>query len=141
MRCSCAGGFGPLVAPHILMRPADRAAARERCQVASPTLSTTTCAPPPVTVIEPRVDDHAVALGEAVPGNDDPGAVGAEDARLRHGGESLADPDVEVVERGGAQLDQDMSRAWHRIRRVLVAEHLGPAVFMDANRFHGHNLP
>ena len=48
IRWSCAGGFGPVVAPQTQMRPAGRAESRERFQVASPTWSTTTWAPPPV---------------------------------------------------------------------------------------------
>ena len=56
--------------------------------------------------------------------DDDAGAVGAEDPRLRHRRETLADPDVEVVQRRGAELDQDLSGAWHRVGGVLVAEHL-----------------
>ena len=46
MRCSAAGGFGPVVAPQTTMRPPGRAASSERFQVASPTVSTTTSAPP-----------------------------------------------------------------------------------------------
>ncbi len=45
---------------------------------------------------------------------DDPGTVGAEDARLRHRRKTLADPDVEMVERRGAQADQHLARARRR---------------------------
>ena len=69
-----------------------------------------------VAVLEPGVDHDAVAdveprdaLAEA---RDDPGAVGAEDARLRDGRQPLPDPDVEPVERGRPQGD----RAAHRRR-------------------------
>ncbi len=47
-RWSCAGGFGPLVAPQTTIRPAGRTAASDRAQVASPTVSTTTSTPAPV---------------------------------------------------------------------------------------------
>ena len=90
----------------------------------------------PVAEIVPWIDDHPVAGRKAVSGNHDSGAVGAEDPGLRHGRETLADPDVEVVERGGAQLDQDLSWAWHRIGHVFVAEHVGPAVVVNAHGFH-----
>ena len=63
-----------------------------------------------VAVLEPRVEhdpladrEPADALAERL---DDAGAVGAEDARLRHGRQALAHPDVEVVERGGVQPDE-----------------------------------
>ena len=47
-RWSWAGGFGPDVAPQTTTRPAGRTAARDRAQVASPTVSTTTSTPLPV---------------------------------------------------------------------------------------------
>jgi hypothetical protein len=52
-------------------------------------------------------------------------------------GSPLADPDVEPVQRGGAQLDEHLARAGHRIGRVFVAQHLRPAVLVDADSFHG----
>ena len=49
MRCSAAFGFGPVVAPHTAIAPADAAAWSDRVHVASPTSSTTTSTPrPPV---------------------------------------------------------------------------------------------
>ena len=89
-----------------------------------------------VAEIVSRVDDDAVARRETVSGDHDPGAVGAEDARLRHRWETFADPDVEVVERRRAKLDQDLSGAWHRIGGVFVAEHLRPAVLVNAYGLH-----
>src|SRR2546430_1722367 len=74
-------------------------------------------------------------------GPDRPRPVRAEDARLRYGRQSLTDPHVEVVQRSGAQLDEDLSVAWHRVGGLLVAEHLGTAVFVDPDRLHRHNLP
>ena len=80
---------------------------------------------------DPRIDHDAL-----VGAGDHACAVGAEDARLRHRGEPLADPDVEVVQRGGSQLDQHLAVGGLRIGDVLVAEHLRPAVLVDANGFH-----
>ena len=55
---------------------------------------------PEVLVLDSRVDDDPfVGTG------DDARAVGTEDPRLRHGWKTFTDPEVEVVERGGAQLD------------------------------------
>ena len=82
-----------------------------------------------VAVLHAGVDQHALAVGEA-------GAVGAEDARLGDGGPSLTDPEVEVVQRGRSQLDEDVSRPGLGIGRVLVAEHVGPAVLVDADCLH-----
>ena len=45
-----------------------------------------------------------------------------------------------MVERGGAQLDEHLAGPGHGIGRVLVAEHLGPAVLMDPDRFHEPDL-
>ena len=82
-------------------------------------------------VCEVRVDhDPLVAAG------DHPGAVGSEDARLRHRGQAFPDPEVEVIERRGAQLDEHLARPGLRIRRILVAEDLRPALLVDADRLH-----
>jgi hypothetical protein len=54
-----------------------------------------------VAMVEARIDHNALPRFEPVPGNDDAGAVGAENARLRHRGKTAPDPDVEVVQRGG----------------------------------------
>ncbi len=59
-RCSAAGGLGPLVAPHTVTRPAGLTAARERAQVASPTVSTTTCDALACRLLDGR---HDVAVG------------------------------------------------------------------------------
>src|SRR5581483_4071743 len=85
-------------------------------------------------VHDARVDDDAL-----VGARDHAGAVGAQDARLRHGGQPLADPDVEVVERGRAQLDEHVAVARLGVGHVLVAQHLRPAVLVDPNSLHGHN--
>ncbi len=91
----------------------------------------------PVTELVRRIDDDPVAWCEPVSGDHDSGAVGTEDARLRYGREALANPDVQVVERRRAQLDQDLSGAWHRIGGVFVAEHFGAPVLVNAHGFHG----
>ena len=44
-----------------------------------------------------------------------------------------------MVQRGGPELDQHLALAGDRIGRVLVAQHLGPAVLVDPDRLHGHN--
>ena len=33
----------------------------------------------------------------------------------------------------------DLARRGHRVGDVLVPQHLGPAVLVDSDRFHGHN--
>jgi len=91
-----------------------------------------------------RVEDDALA--ELEPGHvlaerlDHTGPVGAEDPRLRDGRQALADPDVEVVERGGAEPDEHLAGAGERIGRLLEHEHLGPAVLVDPNRAHRGRL-
>src|SRR5262249_35012269 len=67
---------------------------------------------------------------------DDARTVRAEDARLRNRGETFANPEVEVVERGGAQLDEDVVRAGLGVGRVLVPKDLGAAVLVDSYRVH-----
>ena len=67
----------------------------------------------------------------------DAGAVGAEDARLRNRRKTFPNPDVEVVQACGAQRDEDLTRPGLGIRHVLVAEDIGAAVLVDANRLHG----
>ena len=51
-------------------------------------------------------------------------------------GSPFADPEIEMVQRRRAQLDEDFTCARDGIRRVLVAEHLRAAVLVDANRLH-----
>ena len=95
-------------------------------------------------VFEAGVDDDLVAGGEPFGALadrlDDAGPVGAEDARLRRGGQALARPDVQMVEGGGPQADQDLARPGDRIVSVLVAKDLRAAVLVDAHRFHGRIL-
>ena len=68
--------------------------------------------------------------------SDDAGAVRAQDARLRNGGQSLPDPDVEMVESGGSKLDEYLAGRGLGIGDVLVAKDLGSTVLVDANGLH-----
>jgi len=78
-----------------------------------------------------RVDDDALVCA-----GDHARAVGAEDARLGHRRQTLADPDVEMVEARGVQLDQHVVIAGRRIGDVFVAQHFRAAVLMDPNCLH-----
>jgi hypothetical protein len=48
----------------------------------------------------------------------------------------LPDPEIKMVERSGPEADEHLSRAGRRILHVLVAEHLGTAVLVDAHSLH-----
>ena len=91
-------------------------------------------------VLEPGVDHDRLARLEALdlrPDRlDDAGSVCAENARLRHRGQSLARPDVEVVQRREAHPDERFARGGLRIGNVLVPQDLGAAVLLDQNRLH-----
>jgi hypothetical protein len=93
------------------------------------------------TVGEAGVDHDPLALLEALDAvadfGDDPGAVGAEDARLRDGGEALPEPEVEMVERGRAQANEDFSPPRARVLDLVEAQDLGAAVLVDPNRLDG----
>jgi hypothetical protein len=98
----------------------------------------------PVARLDPGVDDDALAglesrhaLAERL---DDAGSVGAEDARLGDGRQALADPDVEMVQRRGAETDEHLALTCDRIRRLLEHQHLGAAVLVDPNRAHRGRL-
>ena len=62
---------------------------------------------------------------------DDPCSVGAENPGLRRRGHPHPRPDVEVVQRRCPQADEHLTRRGDRIGRLLVAEHLRPAVLVD----------
>ena len=85
---------------------------------------------PPVAMVEAGVDDDALAVVEGA------GAVGAEDARLGHGREPLAHPEVEMVQRRRAQVDEDFALLRRRVGRILVAQHLWPAVLVNTDCLH-----
>jgi hypothetical protein len=70
---------------------------------------------------------------------DDSGTVGPEDAWLRHGRKTFANPNVEMVERRGSEADQDFAGAWRRVGYVFENENMGAAVLMDTNRLHGRH--
>ena len=53
-------------------------------------------------------------------------SVRSQYARLGHGWQAFANPDVQMVETRGPQLDQDLSGTGLRIRDVLVPEDFGP---------------
>src|SRR5207302_905900 len=145
-----AGGFGPLVAPQTAIRPPARAACSDRCQVASPTCSSTTStpAPPVASLTAARTSPSAWFTVASAPSSrarssfssleevTNAGPVRAEDPRLRHRRKPFADPDVEMVERRGAKRDQNLAGPGLRIGSVLIAEHLGPAVLVDPDRLH-----
>ncbi len=44
-----------------------------------------------------------------------------------------------MVQRGGSKSHEDLSRAWHGIGGLLVAENLRSAVVVYPHGFHGHN--
>ena len=67
---------------------------------------------------------------------DDARAVRAQDARLRHRRQALPDPDVEMVQRGGADPDEHLALACGGIRSLLQLQHLGAAVRVDTHRLH-----
>ena len=94
----------------------------------------------PVVGLHAGVDDDAVPAFEAADTVterlDDAGPVGAEDPRLRHRGQPLADPDVEMIERGRVQADEHLARGRARIGHVLEHEHLRASVLVDTNRTH-----
>ena len=71
----------------------------------------------PRTWIPPLVREAGVDHDALVGAGDHAGAVGAEDVRLRRrDGQPLPDPDVEVVERRGAELDEHLARRRARDR-------------------------
>src|SRR5919204_3990829 len=86
-------------------------------------------------VLESRIDHDPLAGVDP-----DPCAIGAEDPRLRHRRKPLADPEVEVIERGCPELDDDLARPRLRIGRVLVAQDLRATVLVNTYGPHrGHN--
>jgi hypothetical protein len=108
------------------------------------------CSPTIRPLVEAGIEHDAVSFGEAVDAlaepDDHAGPVRAEDPRLRSGGKPAAQPDVEVVERGGPEADQDLAGPGLRVGSVLEAQDLRPAVLVDADRLHraivsGDQLP
>jgi hypothetical protein len=99
---------------------------------------------PAVADLDPGIDDDGGAGLEARHARaerlHDAGSVGAEDARLRHRRKAPADPDVEMVQRGGAEADEHLGLAGDRVGHLLEHEHLGAAVLVDPNRAHRGRL-
>jgi hypothetical protein len=62
--------------------------------------------------------------------------IAAEDVRQLHPGKPFPDPDIEVIHGACFYADQDLIFAGLRIRNIFVAEHFGPAKFMNADGFH-----
>jgi hypothetical protein len=67
------------------------------------------------------------------------GDVAARDVRQRNRDPWQASslPEVQMIQRAGANAHQRLTRRRDRIRRVLVAQDLGTAVLMEANSLHG----
>ena len=98
----------------------------------------------PVARLDAGIDDDPLAGLEAAHAVaqllDNTRSVRSEDARLRHRRHSLADPDVEMVQRRGAQADEHLACSGLRIGRLLEHEHLGAAVLVDPHRAHRGRL-
>ena len=69
------------------------------------------------------------------------GDVGAEAVRVLEleRGAAAADPDVEVIERDGADADAHLAGPGSGIGQLLEAEHLGAAVLAQHHRGHRHD--
>ncbi len=91
-------------------------------------------------ILEPGIEDDLVADLEArdpfADRLDHAGSIRAQDARLGNRRKPHAQPDVEMVERGGLEANEHLARAWFGIRHVLVAQDVGAALLVDADRFH-----
>ncbi len=94
-----------------------------------------------VTVRDAGVDDDALPDSESVYALAElchhACSVGAEDARLRDRRETLADPDVEMIQSGRAQRYEHFVGARFGIGDILVAEDLRATVLVDSDRLHG----
>src|SRR5919201_1006190 len=88
-----------------------------------------------VAVLEPRVDDDALAAVLA-----DARAVGSQDPRLRHRRKPFPNPEVEMVQRRRAQTDDDLVRPGFGLRGILVAQYLGSAVLVNPDRLHAGTI-
>jgi hypothetical protein len=62
--------------------------------------------------------------------------VASQDVRQLYAGQSFAHPDIKVVHGAGFHAYQNLIFARLRIRNVFVAEHFGPAKFVNADGFH-----
>jgi len=90
-----------------------------------------------------RIDDHLVADREPTSFRrleDDTRGIAAGHERQRK--RSLAaesDPDVEMIESAGLDIDQRIVGTWNRIRTILHTENFGPSVLFHPNGSH-HSL-
>ena len=68
--------------------------------------------------------------------DDFPGNVAAQDVRQLDPGESLADPEIEMIQGAGFDADQNLvfARLW--VGDIFVAKDFRPAKFMETNGFH-----
>jgi hypothetical protein len=76
--------------------------------------------------------DALTELGDASDGLDAE-HVGEGDREPR---DAFAHVDVEVVERRGGDVDDDLARAGNGIGEVLDAQHVGSAELVEDDRFH-----
>lgn len=61
--------------------------------------------------------------------------------RHRIGRAPLPDPDVQMVQRAGFDLNQDFIRSDHRIRNIFVDQLLRPTVLLENDGLHFFTLP
>ena len=75
-------------------------------------------------MLDSRVDHDSIADGEPfhvfAQARDDPRAVGSENVRLGSGGQTIANPDIEMVQRRCPQLDQNLAGTSCGIGHILV---------------------
>src|SRR2546423_8267703 len=86
-------------------------------------------------IFEAGVDDDALAGVDALAGS-----VRAEDEGLRNGRLAAADPEVDVVQRGRPQADEDFARCGRRIRSILVTQNVRPAALLNPDRLHAGTI-
>ena len=70
-----------------------------------------------------------------------PGDIAAQNMRQFYARQSLADPDVEMIEGACLHPHQHLIFARLRIRHVFVHQDFRPSELMNANSFHVHALP
>ena len=66
--------------------------------------------------------------------------VAAQDVRQLDAGQSLAHPQVEVIQRAGADADEHMILAQLGIGNVFVFQNFGTTKFMNADGFHARSF-
>ena len=68
-------------------------------------------------------------------------AAGPEGQGQGEAGQTLADEEIEVVQRRGADAHQDVARPDHGVRDVLVPELVEPAVLLEGQRLQAAPSP